>query len=154
MRKLTLETLLTEFEVMTSTQATLLAAFKTSYPAVHDWELLLDCPNSGIVSLGAENWVFRKHGVGLSFQNSKSGNVVDMHRSVTDSALFDDWRLLQYLQSHGFNVELADVQRALKQHESSGRVRRRRINGFELLTSVPTRKTNGNFHAPSKSSGT
>lgn len=79
-------------------QKVLLEAFKSAYPNLHDWHLLLDFPRSGHIAVHSENWSFRRHGTGLIFTNS-NGTVVDVPKYLENPDLFDSWRLLQYLES-------------------------------------------------------
>jgi hypothetical protein len=79
-------------------QQILLEAFKSAYPNLHDWHLLLDFPKSGHIAVDGESWSFRKHGTGLIFTNF-SGAVIDVPQYLESPDLFDSWRLLRYLES-------------------------------------------------------
>jgi hypothetical protein len=129
---LTMDFLLLEINALIGLQAELLAVFESQYPTVHDWELLLDCPKSGRVRLGSEGWSFRKHGAGLSFEGDRGGAIVDLHKNLKDTGSFDEWRVLQYLESRGFGVDAACVKRGLNRLENAGSIWRVGVGCYEL----------------------
>jgi hypothetical protein len=113
-------------------QAKLVSAFESQYPSVRDWDLLLDCPKSGRVHLGGEGWSFRKHGTGLSFERDRGGVIVDLHKNLKDTVIFDEWRVLQYLESSGYGVDAAYVRLGLNRLDNAGSIRRVGDDGYEL----------------------
>lgn len=87
-------------------QNDLLLKFSTQFPNSKDFKWLLDFPKSGQLRLFDSNWTFYKHGVGLRFVKSSVDVpiVVDIHKSFAEPNCIDLWRLSQYFQSCGFNV--------------------------------------------------
>ena len=75
--------------------------------------LVLD--KSGEVNVGDEKWIFKRHGMGLSFRRDSDGKVVDVHRGIERPLAFDAWRLVQYLKSS----KISQVKFEGKSYESS-----------------------------------
>ncbi|MER0044481.1 hypothetical protein [Pseudomonas sp. MGal98] len=92
-------------------QSSLLGAFKVSYPDASDYSWLLDFPKGGSVVVGNDVLVFKKHGAGLKFsrETSEPYLVVDVHQAVDKGYLFDEWRVLQFLESCGQVVSLEKI---------------------------------------------
>lgn len=89
-------------------QSSLLGAFNACYPEASDHRWLLDFPKAGSIVVGNDVWVFKKHGAGLKFlrETSEPFLVVDVHQAVDKGHLFDEWRVLQFLESCGHVVSL------------------------------------------------
>ncbi|YCH21810.1 hypothetical protein M1D96_22420 [Pseudomonas sp. D1-3] len=89
-------------------QSSLLGAFNVSYPEASDYRWLLDFPKAGSIVVGNDVWVFKKHGAGLKFSRKTSEPclVVDVHQAVDKGYLFDEWRVLQFLESYGHVMSL------------------------------------------------
>ncbi len=96
-------------------QSALLAAFHHNFPNCKDMKLLLDFPRSGEVGCRGEIWSFHRHGVGLLFENQSSNCVIDVHRAIECTEIFDAWRLEIYLESIGKRLSREDLVQNLNQ---------------------------------------
>lgn len=61
---------------------------------------LANIPHDGLLSLDGDAWQFRKHGLGVLFEQLSSHIIVDSHRYIqVCQTCFDTWRLVQYFES-------------------------------------------------------
>ena len=86
-------------------QITLISAFRWQFPDMKDWVFLLDFPKKGSLRIGNDTWHFHKPGAGISFKRNSDAIIVDIHRKLNDPICFDSWRLEQFLESLGFDLE-------------------------------------------------
>jgi hypothetical protein len=88
----------------------------------HDFEWLLDFPKKGRLVVGGSEWGFEKHGAGLRFtrQNPEPQIVVDAHEYFGDPRIVDGWRLSQFLQSIGCDVDDKRAEVLLQQLYAKG----------------------------------
>lgn len=116
-------------------QVALMSAFIALYPGLKDWQFLLDFPKSGEVEIDGHVWVFNKHGAGLLFRNVSTGEVVDVHKYIDNTEIFDSWRLEQFLDSVGVDPDEYDLADCLVNLKDQGVIKPSEIRGgyFELV---------------------
>lgn len=115
-----IDSMIMHIRALVTLQSKIFNAFQTAFPEVQDWKFLMSCPKAGQLIIDGEQWSFKKHGAGLVF-TSKKGVRVDMHRSVSDPAVFDAWRLLQYIESlNPQKSQLNEAELGLKLNELAG----------------------------------
>src|SRR5687768_6373716 len=105
---------------MVGAQRTLLSAFFDQFHHLRDHEALLDYPRSGQVRALGSIWSFRKHGMGVRFEDEESGRVIDVHAGLRNGSFFDAWRLGTYLRSVGNPIEDEDLKSELTLLEGQG----------------------------------
>jgi hypothetical protein len=80
-------------------QERLCAALFEKYGVPGD-RLLANIPPGGLLSLDGEAWQFRKHGLGVLFEQLSNHLILDVHRHIqVCPTCFDTWRLVQYFES-------------------------------------------------------
>ena len=102
---------------MIQLQNSLFSVFKRNYPRVKDCNLLLDCPREGELDVNGQEWLFKKHGKGLTFTRKKPlpELVVNMHNYFSEPNVLDEWRLEQYLDSLNVSYSKKDVRNRLNE---------------------------------------
>lgn len=81
-----------------STQRGLLELVTQDQPS-GDLSHIQALPRSGSVQLMGAEWTFKKHGVGLEFRNTQTGEVIDAHDHIELPEAFDAWRITLYCES-------------------------------------------------------
>lgn len=117
-------------------QVALISAFITLYPDLKYRQFLLDFPKSGEVEIDGHVWVFNKHGSGLLFRNVSTGEVVDIHKYIDNTEIFDSWRLEQFLNSVGIDSDEYDLAGCLVSLKDQGVIKSSNIDNeyFELVS--------------------
>ena len=102
---------------MIQLQNSLFSVFKRNYPRVKDYNLLLDCPREGELDVHGQEWLFKKHGKGLTFTRKKPlpELIVNMHNYFSEPDVLDEWRLEQYLDSLNVSYSKKDVRNCLNE---------------------------------------
>lgn len=102
---------------MIQLQNCLFSVFKRNYPRVKDYNLLLDCPREGELDVHGQEWLFKKHGKGLTFTRKKPlpELIVNMHNYFSEPDVLDEWRLEQYLDSLNVSYSKKDVRNCLNE---------------------------------------
>lgn len=88
-------------------QCRLVLAFAKLFPEAKDLKWLLDFPESGKMLVNGDQWRFVRHGAGLRFEKltCKPHWVVDVHKRFDEPKLIDDWRLVQFFESCGEQMD-------------------------------------------------
>jgi hypothetical protein len=61
---------------------------------------LANIPKSGLLTLDGEVWQFKKHGLGVLFEQLSNHLIFDVHRKIQGCPrCFDTWRLVSYFES-------------------------------------------------------
>ena len=82
-------------------QGRLCAALFERYGLAED-RFLANIPWSGLLKMDGEVWQFKKHGLGVLFEQLSNHVILDVHRNIQAcSTCFDTWRLAQYFESKG-----------------------------------------------------
>jgi len=90
---------LREIEMFVDLQQALVTAFRAQHGmAGGDLDVRV-VQAAGTIALGADVWEFRRHGAGVAFQQRGSRLLVDVHVSLDDPGVFDQWRLRSYFGS-------------------------------------------------------
>ena len=92
--------------------------------------ILIITPNFSVSSfvltkVTCSQWRFQKHGIGIVFEEKKSGKIIDVHRGIISNIkAFDSWRLSEYFESSNcskviwklntFSVDDDDLDKLLK----------------------------------------
>ncbi|MVF14714.1 hypothetical protein FT643_21485 [Ketobacter sp. MCCC 1A13808] len=115
-------------------QVALISAFAALHPGLKDWQFLLDFPKTGEIEIGGQIWMFNKHGVGLLFRNVSTGEIIDVHKYVDNTEIFDSWRLEQFLDSIGVDYSEYDLADCLAKLKDQGVIKSSVISDgyFEL----------------------
>lgn len=94
-------------KTMVDLQRSLVVEFFNIYPSLKDFDLLLDFPKTGEIKLENTLWNFIKHGKGLKFirKEPKPNIIIDVHINILDPCIVDEWRLSQYLESLGYDLQ-------------------------------------------------
>lgn len=92
------------------------------YPSLSDDQWLLGLPKRFEFHLGEELWRGVKHGAGLQFIRKAPlpAFVVDMHEEPTNSERIDAWRIQQFLESLGQEIEFTVCRDKLHAAASAG----------------------------------
>lgn len=78
-------------------------------------------PRSGVLTVGNYRWRFQKHGLGIRFTCiDGGGEVVDAHVDVSSGEVIDGWRIAQFLESRGFDLEEGAVNKILEAKALTG----------------------------------
>ena len=101
-----------------------MSVFTARHPKVEDWQFLLDFPKSGEVELNGERWLFTKHGAGLLFHNLDTGAVVDIHKHIQQTSVFDIWRFERFVASIGQKYLCDNLDEYLDKIQSTGEVKK------------------------------
>ena len=107
------------------TQEKLIVEFQKQYHPLFSDINLLEQPKTGILLAMGEEWRFQKHGIGIVFEEKKSGKIIDVHRGIISNIkAFDSWRLSEYFESSNcskviwklntFSVDDDDLDKLLK----------------------------------------
>lgn len=85
-------------------QEKLIWEFQKKYHLLDNNTGYLKSPKTGLLSAINEEWKFQKHGIGICFENIKSGKTIDAHNGIgINKKAFDAWRLMQYFESIGID---------------------------------------------------
>lgn len=95
-----------------------------------DYELLLDFPRKGEITIDDETWRFLKHGKGFRFQ-SDTGHIVDIINNIKQPYLFDIWRLEQFFPE----TEKKEILRVLAAMLQDGLIHKTANDQYEYLKS-------------------
>ncbi|MBC8954069.1 hypothetical protein [Xenorhabdus sp. PB62.4] len=116
-------------------QVKLSRTFFETYPAVKDFEWLLDFPKRGSIQIDNELWGFIKHGKGIRFTKTSPlpKIIVDINNHVTNPKLIDVWRLLEYFEKEDLEFSKEYIQDLLEGMVSSGELRKLYKYEYELL---------------------
>lgn len=116
-------------------QKELVLSFTNKYTKVKDFTWLLDFPKEGSIYLKQYKWKFLKHGSGLRFTRVSylPNIVIDIHKYFSQPFLFDEWRLLQYLESLGKHIEYRQITLQLEKFILLGVVKKNKNDTYELL---------------------
>ncbi|MEM8830288.1 MAG: hypothetical protein AAGE96_13155 [Cyanobacteria bacterium P01_G01_bin.19] len=61
-------------------------------------------PKTGILYAMDEKWKFRKHGLGIDFEGSNSGKIINAHVGIINYKRgFDSWRISEYFESLNYS---------------------------------------------------
>ena len=114
-----------QIEMFVDLQDELMAAFRSQFPGAKDFTWLLDFPRRGMVAIGRDSWSFHRHGCGLRFMREYPAPhlVVDVSENVAETSFFSPWRLVDFLESCGERVEIADLEKALESLVTALRLR-------------------------------
>ncbi|HAB37561.1 MAG TPA: hypothetical protein DCE52_06115 [Rhodobacteraceae bacterium] len=63
--------------------------------------MLLNVPKSGAVEFDSATWHYKKHGLGVCFEEKNGKRKVDFHSVKSGSSYFDAWGLSTYFGSLG-----------------------------------------------------
>jgi hypothetical protein len=86
-----------------ATQEQLCSALFKEYGPAED-RFLMNVPSSGLLTLDGQVWRFKKHGVGVVFEQLSDRTLVDAHQHIeVCPTCFDVWRLVQYFESKGIH---------------------------------------------------
>lgn len=104
-------------KTMVDLQQSLLVEFFNIYPLLKDFDLLLDFPKTGEIKLENTLWSFIKHGKGLKFirREPKPNIIIDMYINISDPYIVDEWRLRQYLESLGYDLQKYNIRAILNE---------------------------------------
>ena len=107
---------------------------------------MLSVPKHGEILIENEQWLFRKHGLGVRFYHP-SGRVVDVHRFYEDvHDAIDAWRVLQLAENMGMpSITEQGVENALLSLVLSGALHKTEhvgvyclgTKGMEAIDSIP-----------------
>lgn len=106
--------LMSSLGTFAATQRRLLELVTQDQPS-GDLSLIQALPKSGSVQLMGAEWTFKKHGVGLEFRNTQTGEVVDAHDHIERPEAFDAWRITLYCESR----KLANLSHQGSEHGTS-----------------------------------
>ncbi|MFQ0996207.1 DUF6896 domain-containing protein [Gilliamella sp. CG25] len=97
-------------------QNTIMACFRLTYPKIKDFDLLLDFPSKGNLEILGQEWVFIKHGKGIKFirKNPLPEIIVNIHNYITNPNVFDEWRLIQFLESMNIYITKNEIDNCLE----------------------------------------
>lgn len=99
------EALIFALKDFSNTQEKLIWEFQKKYHLLDNKTGYLKSPKTGLLSAIDEEWKFQKHGIGICFENIKSGKTIDAHNGIgTSKKFFDAWRLMQYFESVGIDI--------------------------------------------------
>lgn len=95
--------------------------FAKRYPGSKDFRWLLDFPDKGEVQVEGEAWKFVKHGAGLRFMRvGDRSHIVNIHKYFDEPRCIDEWRLLQFFDSSGYDITKDQLSKLLCQMCSMG----------------------------------
>ncbi|WP_343575827.1 hypothetical protein [Pseudomonas sp.] len=105
-------------------QESIVCEFTRLYPAVNDSKWMLGVPAKGLINVGGESWRFIKHGAGVRFflEGGTERLIIDVHRLFGVSNFIDWWRLAQFFESCGVNMDKDEIILGLQGMNSSGSV--------------------------------
>jgi hypothetical protein len=103
-------------------QEELVRALMNQYPAGKDLDWLLDFPKKGVIRINTDDWEFTRHGCGMRFirKTTEPHYIVDMHRVIREPRCIDGWRLLQFLESCGEQIDEQKIAALLRDMVSDG----------------------------------
>ena len=82
-------------------QTRLLSVFADMYPNYQE-NFFSTVPARGNLIVNGDKWIFTKHGLGVKFENHRTGCVIDAHKFYDNvNNAIDAWRILQFFESMG-----------------------------------------------------
>ena len=106
-------------------QESIVDGFIRSYPSASDSKWMIGVPGKGLIKIGDGSWRFKKHGAGVRFFLEDGGErlIIDVHRLFGVSNFIEWWRLAQFFESCGVEMDKGEIILGLREINKSGSIR-------------------------------